>query len=75
MATQAEVDAITTAIQDLKTELTADDAAIQQAITDLQSAHPDVDLTALNAAVSALSDQVDATGALVPPAVPITPDN
>lgn len=54
MATQADIDALTTA-------LTADDAAIAQEIANLQAANPDLDLSALTAAVAA-------TAALVPAA-------
>lgn len=52
MATQADIDALTTA-------LTADDAAIAQEIAALQAANPALDLSGLQAAVAA-------TAALVP---------
>lgn len=81
MATQAEIDdlttqvqAIDTAVADAVTTLTADDSAIAQAIADLQAANPNVDVTALQAAVaqaaadvqSSLGAAVAATTALIP---------
>lgn len=67
-ATQADVDAIATKLGDLKTALTADDAAIQQEIATLQG--QGVDVSGLQAALNDLSSQVDATAALVPAAPP-----
>lgn len=54
MATQADIDALTTALTDA-------DAAIQQEIAKLEAANPSLDLSGLKAAV-------DATAALVPAA-------
>lgn len=59
MTTQADIDALTTA-------LTSDDAAIAQEIAALQAANPNLDLSGLQAAVAA-------TAALVPAATaPVT---
>lgn len=69
MATQADIDAITTELGGLTTQLAADDAAIQEALATL--AAQGVDVTALQAAASSLSDTVAATTALVP--APVTP--
>lgn len=55
--TQADLDNLTT-------ELTADDGAIQTEITALQAANPNLDLTGLKAAVAK-------TGDLVPAAAPV----
>ena len=66
MATQADIDALTAQLGTLKDTLTADDAAIQTEIANLQA--QGVDTTALQAAVSDLSTVVDATSALVPAA-------
>lgn len=63
-ATQADIDAITNKLNDLKAALQADDANIQQEISRLQA--QGVDVTALQNALSDLSNQVDATSALVP---------
>lgn len=63
-ATQADIDAITNKLNDLKAALQADDANIQQEISRLQA--QGVDVTALQNALSDLSNQVDATTALVP---------
>lgn len=63
-ATQADIDAITSKLGDLKTALVADDANIQQEIAALQS--QGVDVTGLQSALGDLSAQVDATAALVP---------
>lgn len=66
MATQAEIDAVTSGLADLKSKLDADDSAIQQEIASLQAANPSLDLSGLQSAVSDLSASVDATTALVP---------
>ncbi len=68
MATQADIDAISTKLAELQTTLSADDASIQAEIDALKAANPSVDVTALQSAVDSLSAQVDATTALVPPA-------
>ena len=67
-ASQADVDALTNAISDLKNRLVADDSAIQSEIATLQA--QGVDVSGLQAAVSDLSSAVDATDALVPAVTP-----
>lgn len=64
MTSQADIDALTTELGGLVTQLAADDAAIQAALATL--AGQGVDVTALQAAASSLSDTVAATTALVP---------
>lgn len=71
MATQADIDALTTKLSDMKDHLTSADAGIQAEIDALKAANPAVDVTALQSAVDALSGQVDATAALVP--APVEP--
>lgn len=70
MATQEDLNAVAQRLSDLKTTLTADDAALAQAIADLQTQAQNqgatLDLTQVNQALDDLSAQVDATGALVP---------
>lgn len=66
MATQADIDALTTA-------LTADDAAIATEIAALQAANPSLDLSALQAAVAATAALVPAATAPTPPAAPDVP--
>lgn len=66
--TQADLDALSTKLGDLKNALAADDAALQQEIAALQAANPNLDLSGVQAAVDQLSAQVDATAALVLPA-------
>lgn len=82
MATQADVDALTSAVDTLVGNLSADDSALQtsiaavaQAIADLENQNPDVDLSALQTSVSNAQAAVDQIGtdaanvaALVPPA-------
>jgi hypothetical protein len=63
MATQADIDALTTA-------LTADDAAIATEIANLQAANPNLDLSALTAAVAATAALVPAATTSAAPGVP-----
>ncbi|HEY5201347.1 MAG TPA: hypothetical protein VIJ31_10610 [Acidothermaceae bacterium] len=65
MSTQADIDALTTA-------LTADDAAIATEIAALQAANPSLDLSALQAAVAATAALVPAATAPAAPAAPVT---
>lgn len=64
LSTQADVDALTAQVNTLETNLTAGVAAIQAEIASLQSAG--VDVTALQAAVTALATTVDAADAIPP---------
>lgn len=66
MANQADIDALATKLGELKDNLTSADEGIQAEIDALQAANPAVDVSGLQAAVDALSQQVDATTALVP---------
>ena len=66
MGTQADVDAITTAIGQVETDLKASSDAIQAELDQLAAANPGVDLTALRSAVSGLDPAVQAIGALKP---------
>ncbi len=66
MATQADIDTLTAKLGELKDHLTSADAGIQAEIDALKAANPAVDVSSLQTAVDALSQQVDATSALVP---------
>lgn len=68
-ANQADIDALAVKLGELKDNLTSADAGIQAEIDALKAANPALDLSGVQAAVDALSTQVDATSALVPPAV------
>lgn len=83
MATQADIDALTTQVQAIDTAvaaavntLTADDSAIAQALAAVAQQNPDLDLSGVQAAVaqaaadvqSSLGDAVAATTALIPAA-------
>lgn len=82
VATQADVDALTTAVGDLETQVTGDEAqlvtavtGIQDEIAALQNANPALDLSGLQAkvtdaqsAVTDLGTAVSSVSALVPPA-------
>ena len=63
-ASQADIDAVTAKLGDLKAALVNDDAAIQTEITSLSN--QGVDVSGLQTALDDLSSQVDATTALVP---------
>ena len=66
MASQQDVDAITTAIGQVETDLKSSSAAIQTELDALATANPSVDLTGLRSAVSGLDPAVQAIGALKP---------
>jgi uncharacterized protein YjlB len=82
VATQADVDALTAAVGDLESQVTADEtelgtavAGIQAEIDALKNANPALDLTGLQAkvtdaqsAVTDLGTAVSSVSALVPPA-------
>jgi hypothetical protein len=81
MATQADVDALTTAVDTLVTSLTADDSALQAAVAGiaaeiaaLQQQNPALDISALQssvagaqAAVTQISTDATSVQALIPP--------
>lgn len=71
MATQADVDALTTAVTGFQSALAQDVANINNEIQVLQqqiAAGGTVDLTALQAAVAAMGNTVAAAGQIAPPA-------
>jgi hypothetical protein len=72
MATQADVDALTARLAALDTRTQAAVVAIQAEITNLQTANPVLDLTALSAAVSTLETDETSVEGLETPAV-VTP--
>lgn len=73
MATQADVDALTARLSAVDTRTQAAVVAIQAEITNLQTANPALDLTALTTAVGQLETDVTAVEGLEPPAAPVTP--
>jgi uncharacterized coiled-coil protein SlyX len=74
MATQADVDALTTQVSTVASDLAKAQADIQAELDALSTANPTVDLTALTAAVAGLDPAVQTLGALKPdaPAAPAT---
>lgn len=69
MATQAEVDALTTAVNGVSADLTAAVANISAELTALQNANPSLDLTGLTTAVSGLQGVQATVDALETPPV------
>lgn len=70
MATQADIDALTTALTSEDSQLNTAVAAIQAEITALQNNNPTIDVTALQAAVASMTTAVSAAAALVPATPP-----
>jgi hypothetical protein len=70
MATQADVDAITTQVDQVATDLANAKTALQQEIDQLASANPQLNLTALQSAVQPLDGAVQALDALKPDSPP-----
>jgi multidrug resistance efflux pump len=66
MATQAEVDTITTEVQTVATDLTTAQTALQAEIDSLAAANPSIDLSGLRTAVAPLAGAVTALGNLQP---------
>lgn len=66
MATQAEVDGITTEIQKVATDLTTVQGTLQTEIDNLAAANPSIDLSGLKTAVAPLDAAVEALGSLQP---------
>src|ERR1700690_162367 len=66
MATQAEVDTITTEVQTVATDLTTAQTSLQAEIDSLAQATPSIDLSGLRAAVAPLAGAVTALGNLQP---------
>jgi len=77
MANQAEVDEITAAVNQVKTDLATASANIQNEIDTLAAAQPGIDLTALKSAVAPLDESAVALGNLkalqATPAAPAAP--
>jgi hypothetical protein len=72
--TQADVDALTTAVGQLSDQLTTDVANIDAEIAALQAANPGLDLSNLQAAVTNLTGTVSNVTAIAPtPPAPPTP--
>jgi hypothetical protein len=75
MSTQADVDAVTTAVDQVATDLVTTQSALQAEIDSLASTNPSLDLSALQAAVAPLDASVQALAALKPtPAAPPAPE-
>lgn len=70
MATQADVDALTTAIDTVATDVATAQTVLQAEIDALAQANPSLDLSALQTAVAPLDAAVQQLGALkpIPPA-------
>jgi predicted nucleic acid-binding Zn-ribbon protein len=68
MATQADVDAILTAVQQVEADIQTASDSIQTELNALANQNPSVDLSALQAEVSKLDPAVQALGALTPQA-------
>lgn len=66
MATQSDVDAVTTQVQQVATDLQSAQSSLQAEIDQLAQANPSVDLTALQAAVAPLDSAVQALGQIKP---------
>lgn len=64
---QADIDALTTAVNAAVTNLTAFATAIQAEIANLQAANPGVDTSALDTAVANLTNEVAAMSAIATP--------
>ncbi len=64
--TQADLDALAGALNDVSTRLTSADEGLQAEIDALQAANPSLDLSGVQAALANVSAQVDATAAMVP---------
>ncbi len=73
--TQADVDALTTAVGQLSAQLTTDVTNIQAEIAALQAANPGLNLANLQAAVGTLTNTVGTVNSIAPtpPAPPVTP--
>jgi outer membrane murein-binding lipoprotein Lpp len=72
MATQADVDALTTQVQQVAGDLANAQTKLQSEIDQLAANNPSVDLSGLQAAVAPLDSAVQSLGAITPtpPAAP-----
>lgn len=66
MASQAEVDTITTKIEQVATDLGTVQTTLQTEIDNLAAANPSIDLSGLKTAVEPLDAAVEALGSLQP---------
>ena len=66
MSDQEKVDALTTAVGQIGTNLTAAIGVVQTELNELKAAHPAADFSKLEAAVNALTPEVEAVNALKP---------
>lgn len=66
MATQADIDQVTQQVNQVATDLQTSTTAIQAEIDQLAQANPQLDLSALQSAVSPLDDKVKALGQIQP---------
>lgn len=66
MASQADVDALTSAVDQVSADLASAQSKLQAEIDALAAANPSLDLTALQAAVAPLDSAVVALGDLTP---------
>lgn len=77
MASQADIDAITTQVQQVATDLDSAKTSLQTEIDNLAANNPGVDLSGLQAAVAPLDSAVQTLGQLqpTPPADPNAPSS
>lgn len=74
MATQADIDQLTQQVTQVQTDLQSSTTEIQAEIDRLAAANPQIDVSALQAAVAPLDDKVKALGQITPtPPAPPTP--
>jgi len=66
MASQAEVDTLTTEVEKVATDLGTVKTTLQTEIDNLAAANPSIDLSGLKAAVEPLDGVVNALGSLQP---------
>jgi phage shock protein A len=66
MATQADIDALTQQVDQVASDLQTSTAQVQAEIDALSQANPQLDLSALQAAVTPLDDKVKALGQITP---------
>lgn len=74
MATQADIDQLTQQVTQVQTDLQSSTTEIQAEIDRLAAANPQIDVSALQAAVAPLDDKVKALGQITPtPPAPPAP--
>lgn len=70
MATQDDINALQTQVQQVGTDLQTSVQTLQSELNQLAAANPDVDLTGLRNAVTTLDEQAKAVGSLAPESNP-----